>query len=290
MRSKSLSLIVALALLVGVLVFATTSGYSQEAPRSGDVTRGTEVYAANCANCHGAQGEGNLGIPNIAGVAERLEHFGLPPEPGVLAAGTMEMLRDGIPGKMPVFPPEIMSDEDVMDLFAFALTVPPTTGDNVYKASCALCHGAAGQGGLAVPLAGAAEEFAAMGVPKEAIAEGFPDLVREGIPGVMPGLPQLTDVEIERLFEYLWALDSWEARFEDTHGRAPTAQDRSDREWSLQFLSETGRAPTQEDWERHWLEIQRRSLPGSLVLLHDASEILSSACSSISFCAFSGAA
>lgn len=255
-RTATLSLLAALALVAGVLVFATISAYSQEAPKAGDVTKGADVFSSNCASCHGKQGEGNVGIPNLAGAAGHVQQLGVPPE----AAGAMivKLLRDGIPGNMPAFPPNILSDEDIVNLGAYLMTVPPTTGENLYRANCALCHGTAGEGKIGPKLAGAAEKFAQMGLTKDQLKAGFPDLVRKGIPGKMPFNPALTDEEISRLFEFLWSLGSWEAEFEARHGRAPSAQDRADRQWSLVFYAEKGKEPTQDDWARRWYDSQNK--------------------------------
>lgn len=48
------------------------------------------------------------------------------------------------------------------------------------------------------------------------------------------------------------AASSWEAQFEATHGRAPTAQDIADRDWSLAFYARTGHPPTDADWAARW--------------------------------------
>ncbi|MBI2952802.1 MAG: c-type cytochrome [Chloroflexi bacterium] len=249
------SLLAALALAVGMLMLSVMSAYSQEEPKAPDVLKGAEVFQNNCAACHGKQGEGNMGIPNLAGAAGHVQQLGIPPE--AAGPGIIQMLRGGIPGNMPAFPPDVLSDADIMNLGAYLFTLEPTTGANLYRANCSLCHGANAEGKIGPQLAGVAEKLPQIGLTKEQLAAGFPDLVRKGIPGKMPANPALTDVEISRLFDYLWdlpSLDSWEAKFQAEHGRAPTAQDKADREWSLAFLAANGREPSDADWIRRWQE------------------------------------
>ena len=77
-------------------------------PPSGDAARGREVYALNCAQCHGASGGGGLAgddvkVPAVVGL-----------EPLTIASAT----REG-PFQMPRFGPEVVSDQDVGDIAAF---------------------------------------------------------------------------------------------------------------------------------------------------------------------------
>lgn len=70
----------------------------------------------------------------------------------------------------------------------------------------------------------------------------------------MPAVPQLTDEEVGRLLDFLLAMTpsspdpQWEAAFQAQYGRAPSTQDRMNREWSLEFASRFGRAPSEADW------------------------------------------
>ncbi len=236
-----------LVLVVGGLALAAPQDQSpSDAP---DVARGSQVYRNNCAACHGRQGEGALGIPNLAGAAGHVQQLGIPAEE--MGPGMIKMLRDGIAGNMPAFPPTMLSDDDIANLGAYVFTLPPTTGANLYTANCALCHGLQGQGAVGPPLLGAADKFAKMGRSKLQALTDFPGLVRNGIPGKMPGNPQLADAEVASMGDFLWNLGSWEAEFQSSHGRAPSTADRADREWSLQFAQRSGRSPTSQDWIAH---------------------------------------
>lgn len=253
MRMVKLSILATFALTMGLLAFSAISAYSQETPPAPDPARGAQVYQNNCATCHGKDGEGNMGIPNLAGAAGHVQQLGIPPEQA--GPGIIGLLRNGIPGNMPGFPPEILSDADIMNLGAYLFTVPATTGDKLYRANCSLCHGKSAEGVIGPPLAGVQKMVQELGLTKEMLQAGFPDLVRKGIPGKMPANPQLTDVEVTRLFDYLWSIpapDSWEAEFQARHGRAPSDQDRADRAWSLDFAARNGRAPNEQEWIARW--------------------------------------
>jgi mono/diheme cytochrome c family protein len=240
-----------LLLVIGIafttfLAFAGTA-YSQ------DVGRGQQVFERNCGFCHGLYGQGKFAVPTIAGAAGHLERFGVPPE--AMVPGLTELVREGIPGNMPAFPPEVLSDADIADLASFLLSNPPATGTSLYIASCGFCHGPGGEGLIAAPLLDTPRFIEAMGWTVQQTAQELTELVHEGIPGRMPSFPQFTDLEIERLAVFLIRFDehtAWRAQFEATHGRAPAIQDYNDRAWSLEFVARTGRAPTDADWADKW--------------------------------------
>lgn len=73
---------------------------------TGDATAGADVYAANCASCHGADGTGDdaNGFPNLVEEA---------PE----AAEIEEYVRDG-EGVMPAFE-GTLDDQEIADVVAY---------------------------------------------------------------------------------------------------------------------------------------------------------------------------
>jgi mono/diheme cytochrome c family protein len=88
-------------------------------PGSGDVATGAQVFAAKCAACHGAQGEGGLGDPLVGGQ-------------GTLASAKPKRtvgsywpyattLFDYIRRAMPYNAPESLSADEVYALSAFLL-------------------------------------------------------------------------------------------------------------------------------------------------------------------------
>lgn len=74
----------------------------------GNATRGRALFAANCAQCHGAAGDGaSVGGADVA--------------PDLSAATVFEVgeaIRAG-PGVMPRFAPQVLSDRDVDDIAAY---------------------------------------------------------------------------------------------------------------------------------------------------------------------------
>lgn len=87
-------------------------------PQEGDAARGREVYATNCAQCHGATGAGG-----VAGAGAWT-----PPVAERGAVAIAEAIRVG-PFQMPAFAPEQISAQEVADVAAFLeeVTVEPRT-------------------------------------------------------------------------------------------------------------------------------------------------------------------
>lgn len=80
--------------------------------RSGDAATGREVFAANCAQCHGSAGAG--GVAGAGAWTPQVSDYG----PVVLA----EAVRVG-PFEMPAFGPEVVSDAEIGDIAAFLAAV-----------------------------------------------------------------------------------------------------------------------------------------------------------------------
>ncbi|MBF8267557.1 MAG: cystathionine beta-lyase [Dehalococcoidia bacterium] len=125
-----------------------------------------------CAMCHGIEGKGGTFAPPVAGA-----------NPQIVQA----MVRFG-PGGMPVFSPDVLSDEDLSAITVYLQSLeapvrltptpkpsqgeptpqapgqqelaPEVLGQRLFSSlSCAVCHGSQAQGsGFAPPLAGASPE------------------------------------------------------------------------------------------------------------------------------------
>lgn len=74
----------------------------------GSLTAGRELYAANCAPCHGAGGSG----------APLTNGWIAPPLYDATSVQVAEAIRVG-PGLMPVFPSQVLTDEQVNDLATY---------------------------------------------------------------------------------------------------------------------------------------------------------------------------
>ncbi|NYF57906.1 cytochrome bc1 complex diheme cytochrome c subunit [Micromonospora purpureochromogenes] len=85
-------------------------GGGPQIPRTaaGSLTSGREIFAANCAPCHGATGSG----------AALTAGWSAPPLYDATATQVAEAVRVG-PGLMPVFPGQVLDDQQVNDVTAY---------------------------------------------------------------------------------------------------------------------------------------------------------------------------
>lgn len=88
-----------------------------EVPEPGSAGRGLELYARNCASCHGATGAG--GVAGAGAYTPRINEL----EPQTIA----QAIRIG-PFQMPAFDSSQISDDEVGDIAAFLETVEEEGG------------------------------------------------------------------------------------------------------------------------------------------------------------------
>jgi cytochrome c oxidase cbb3-type subunit III len=113
-----------------------------------DIAMGKQLYAANCASCHGVDATGQLG-PNLHGVVQRRGE-----------QGVFGIVRNGMGGMPPVMS---INDRRVWQVIGYlrtlgesssteAATGDPIKGKAVYEANgCATCHTIGTQGGSVGP-------------------------------------------------------------------------------------------------------------------------------------------
>lgn len=151
----------ALAAILAFLAMVTVA-HAQE----GDITRGSQIFDANCAVCHGSEGQGRVGI-NLSKDFPSID-------PQAFAQAAIEQ---GVANT--VMPPWSqkyggpLTDQEIADVVAFVAslsggrspmaptatplpvtpvpTVPGATGDPsrgqvLFIQNCAMCHGQQGQG------------------------------------------------------------------------------------------------------------------------------------------------
>ena len=163
---------------------------------------GAALYAADCAACHGASGQGTAAGPVIAGAS---------------VSATSAAVRNGV-GIMPAYSVTQISQADLNTLASYvaamsgvAPTPTPTptptpaatptpahpVGAAVYSVACATCHGASGQGTASAP--------AVAGLSVSTIATA----VRAG-PGACPPFSpaQINDADLASLAAYTSSLGS----------------------------------------------------------------------------------
>ncbi len=118
------------------------------------VERGKEIYAAQCAACHGAEGEGGVGpaLNNKKLLKNTLDEI------------FFSIIRSGVPNtQMPAWSVDFggpLTDEDVKDIVAYLRSWEPTApeiepvtfepdatrGALLFASTCAICHGENGKG------------------------------------------------------------------------------------------------------------------------------------------------
>jgi len=114
---------------------------------------GNTLFGDNCAACHGARGEGNIGYPNIARA---------PTLWGDDPATILETIRVGINSdhpetrysQMPAFGrDQMLQQDDIKRVVAFVrglsdptIDDPDSAGAQIFADNCASCHGASAEG------------------------------------------------------------------------------------------------------------------------------------------------
>jgi mono/diheme cytochrome c family protein len=149
---------------------------------------GDAIYAAMCAGCHGAGGEGGLG-PSLQTSQMTLEDL-----TAVIAngAGTMPGYSSRLtPQQVEAVATHSLGLQDA----TVSTTLAPTGGAPLYIAYCSACHGANGAGAIGPALVGLDKTL-----------DEFVEITRIGA-GAMHGFVQvLSDEEIETLAVYLFNL------------------------------------------------------------------------------------
>jgi mono/diheme cytochrome c family protein len=124
------------------------------ADKSEQVARGQQLFASNCATCHGKNGEGDIG-PTL-----NSKKFLQTTDDGII----FSLISSGVPGTaMPSWSQVHggpFTDEQINDLVGFVRNWEPTATDagkpsptpnpalgaNIWKATCYACHGVNGEG------------------------------------------------------------------------------------------------------------------------------------------------
>ncbi|MDO3387103.1 cytochrome-c oxidase, cbb3-type subunit III [Gilvimarinus sp. SDUM040013] len=162
---------------------------------------GLRLFANNCAVCHGADGGGNYGFPNLT-------------DSDWIWGGSPEQIKQSIvQGRKAVMPPwaAILGDEGIAETTEYVLSLSDRDhkaemaerGAEHYKRNCVACHGADGTGN---PMLGAPnltdDIWLYSGEPS-----GIRTTLREGRNGVMPAQKDLLkESRIHLLAAYVYSL------------------------------------------------------------------------------------
>lgn len=167
-------------LLLGLLVTGGT--YAVAAPQeadasttaSGSVENGQKLFLANCATCHGVNGQGASAGPSLIGVGAASVDF---------QVGTGRMPLEATAPQAPPKPVKF-AEEEIADMAAYVASLGPgpaipaeeylevlddderlAEGNELFRTNCAMCHNVVGAGGAltrgkyAPPLAGVDEKY-----------------------------------------------------------------------------------------------------------------------------------
>ncbi|WGD36230.1 c-type cytochrome [Lysinibacter sp. HNR] len=117
------------------------------------IDEGQKLFAANCATCHGMEGQGSAEGPSLIGTGAASTHF-------QVGTGRMPLAFQGPQG---MIKPAQFTEEQTLKLAAFVASLGPgpaipearyldgkgnvATGGELFRINCAMCHNVAGAGG-----------------------------------------------------------------------------------------------------------------------------------------------
>lgn len=173
---------------------------------------GQRAFLNNCAVCHGADGGGNFGFPNLTdkdwlygGTPERIE----------------ETIVKGRKAMMPAWGP-ILGEAGVANVVEYVLKnagkehdkEKASLGEQLFTANCAACHGADGKGNQLVGAPNLTDDIWLYGAAKpEELAATLRQTVRNGRNGVMPAHEETLKPErIHLLAAYVYSLSQDDAK------------------------------------------------------------------------------
>jgi cytochrome c oxidase cbb3-type subunit 3 len=194
-------------------VYAETYGvYSrmpiEEVAKNPDALKmGFRLFSNNCAVCHGADGGGNPGFPNLT-------------DKEWLYGGTTDKIHEtivnGRQGAMPAWG-AILGEEGVVDVTEYVLQIAGSkhdaekaeAGAALYTTSCVVCHGVDGKGNQLVGAPNLTDKIWLYGGEPATIRQ----TVRDGRSGVMPAQKELLKEDrIHLLAAYVYSLSLEESK------------------------------------------------------------------------------
>jgi len=184
-------------------IFAKFSGKSAEelANDSAAMGIGERLFGNNCAQCHGSDGRGSKGFPNLT-------------DGDWLHGGSLETITETITkGRSGVMPPlgaAVGTAEDVRNLANFVLSLSGSAHNSAAAqlgkpkyTVCAACHGPEGKGNPALGAPNLSDKVWLHGWGEAAIVS----IINSGKTNVMPAFGErLSAEQIHVLAAYVWSL------------------------------------------------------------------------------------
>jgi cytochrome c oxidase cbb3-type subunit 3 len=164
---------------------------------------GERLFMNNCSQCHGSDGRGSKGFPNLT-------------DNDWLHGGTPEQIAltitKGRIGQMPVMAAAVGTPEDVRNVAHYVLSLSNSPNDSLRAqlgkpkfAVCAACHGADGKGNQAIGAPNLTDDIWLHGWGEQAIVS----MINNGKINQMPAQEgKLTSGQIKVLASYIWGLSN----------------------------------------------------------------------------------
>jgi cytochrome c oxidase cbb3-type subunit 3 len=162
---------------------------------------GARIFQNNCAQCHGSDGRGSRGFPNLT---DSEWQWGGAPE------AIVATIVEGRKAAMPPMAAAVGGAEDVTDVANYVLSLSGSAHDSVRAtrgkekfAACAACHGPEGKGNPALGALDLTNKLWLYGGTVATISE----TITKGRSGVMPAWKgSLTDAETHLVAAYVYSL------------------------------------------------------------------------------------
>ncbi|MBA4328085.1 MAG: cytochrome-c oxidase, cbb3-type subunit III [Polaromonas sp.] len=162
---------------------------------------GQRLFLNNCAQCHGSDGRGSKGFPNLTD--NDWLHGGAPEK-------ISETIHKGRIGVMPPMGATVGTPEDVKNLANYVLSLSGSPHDSLRAGlgkskftACAACHGVGGAGNPALGAPNLTDKIWLHGYGQESIIA----MINTGKTNQMPAQQgRLTDAQIHVLTAYVWGL------------------------------------------------------------------------------------
>lgn len=163
---------------------------------------GQRLFLNSCAACHGSDAKGAKGFPNLTD-SDWL-HGGSPDR-------IIETITKGRRGEMPVMAQAVGGPEEIRQVAHYVLSlsgsghnsIQASLGQGKFKAACAGCHGANGQGNQVIGAPNLSDRIWLHGWGEQAIV----NMVNHGKVNVMPAQEgRLSPDQIRLVAAYVWGL------------------------------------------------------------------------------------